>query len=255
MRWILRLADCTFFRLESCPYAPPEAVAEAVAELLERRYAPVTRYAENLYRREPPTYSHMYGQDYCLGYAATRVMAPPVGSGLGSSTARLTLGVSNQVSLATYVAVTDPTAAPPHDLPASHRHVFEYRSNERRNELTWHEVTLLEAIREGALWNVGKIKYPVEHLLSRLTSPDRLLAVGSDALVRRDQLRWAADTEEPPHPRNAEIMAQRLAQVLRVLPKVLDEPQLEKIRERHLRRSVPGRWSQAWDRLRWRFSF
>lgn len=270
VRWILRLPDCTFFRLDSCPHAPPDAVATAVSELMERPYPAITRYVAGVYRREPSAYSPMYGRWHDLCHAAARIVAPPVGSGLGSYSALLTLGLANQVPTSTLVAVTDPDASPPADLPPGSRHKYQYRSNERRNELTWHEVTLLEAIREGALWETfWPLKWPVALKRHResITSLDRHLAVGDNPLIRRDRLQWAAEAEETAlhhyddddaigerlNKERADLFAERLHWVLSVLPAVLDEPKLQAIQKRRIRRNTPGRCSETVERLRWRF--
>lgn len=219
-QWVLNLGAFTWFRGTDVP-GPRQAVRTMLSRLLHAKQPPITRRGHGLYRREPPWEHRLYGWVAAEDTSSYRAFAPREGSGLAEGTALLTLGLSNQMPLRVQLATTHRNLKEPeeHHLKCWIKH----RNNTRRNELTWHEVTLLEAARYGVLWTR---KYPLERLLANVTSGFRQRMVGADPLIRRDKLLWAAEAERPSIRGWEPAMREKLALLADLLPPVLSDHNL-----------------------------
>ena len=186
--WIVALPSFTLFRSDAVP-GPRNAVASLLSRLLARPHPIVGRIAKGLYWRQPPPVHPLYGQPPTSAARIGQAYLPS-GSGLSGYSALEATCLSTQVPVRTAFAVLSLDLTLP-QLPGRGA-TLVLRRNTRRAELTWHEVTLLEACLAFSLSDCRSWDHAISNIARYL--PRR---GGSTPIIRRDALRWAAQTEAP----------------------------------------------------------
>ncbi len=187
-QWIEQLPAFTYFRESAVPVAD-EIRAEVITELLSEKLPIFGELPCGLYIREPPPAHWAYGKAMTNELRLLNAHSP-AGSGLAEISALNALGLTNQVPATYRVAIpsSDPTPSGVTGIPVT----YITRDNPRRKALSWHEVTVLEAVR--LFWACDRAKW--KHVVRALRDADQLVPVGASPLIRRRQLVWAAQTEE-----------------------------------------------------------
>lgn len=184
--WITALPPWTIFRVDAVPGAPA-AARSLLSRLVAAERPVVGRIARGLYYREPPPAHHAYRRP-SLSEARMAQAYLPTGSGLAGYSALEAVGWTTQIPVRMSFALTRRGLRPPGFLARPPEIVA--RSNLRRNRLTWHEVTLLEAARAFPLCD----RADWDEALFWLREV-ACLRGGTSALIRKDALLWAAETE------------------------------------------------------------
>ncbi|WP_419842300.1 hypothetical protein [Candidatus Poriferisodalis sp.] len=173
----------------------PIGVARCViATLLAAQQPIISEPVAGLCCREPPPADDQYGCVPFDEHRAARLLLP-AGSGLSGLSALSAVGWIHQGVVRASFAVPQRDCRLP-DFPRR-QPILEHRNDgARRRHLTWHEATLLEALQQYRLHDP---RYDLRSLLCNLAE---LLPVrgGGLLLVRRDELRAAADACELPDP-------------------------------------------------------
>ncbi|WP_419943915.1 hypothetical protein [Candidatus Poriferisodalis sp.] len=121
-------------------------------------------------------------------YIGLRYAGP--GSGFASMHALNRVGWTTQMTAKTRLAVMAGTPEPLHPTV-----VHEPRHNPARRDLTWAEITFLEALR-----TLDMAEKPVERIICELKNAMTLRALGPNAAIRQDRVASAWDVEMQPHP-------------------------------------------------------
>ena len=215
LAWVENLESFQVFQLEDIPVASDTAMS--VLDEMQSADDPIIEHlADGLYwkkatlRNNPYRVRSFYRSPYIL-----QSMSPP-GSGLGEGYALSMLGYTTQMPNRSKVAVIDNTWRSPELSPPRSPQII-VRHNPRRLDLTWHEVSFLEA---AMVWFSNDTRYTRRARLSELRE-GTLAAVGQNPLVRRDALLWAMETEHRPKLGCHAESWDAAAREFRRLPKVL----------------------------------
>ena len=184
--WIAALPPFTLFRTDAVP-SRTTVVRSLLTRMLAEDRPIVGRAIRGLYWRQPPPVHPSYGRPPASAVRMAQAYLPP-GSGLSGPSALEATRWSTQVPVCNTFAVLRRGLTPP-DLPGRGTRCV-VRSNYRRAELTWHEVTLLEACLAFGLSDCRDWSHAMDNLLECLP-----VRGGSSPLVRRDAVLWAAETE------------------------------------------------------------
>ena len=191
-KWVTMLEDRVYFTVDMLAGGANIQRGEALEELTmlaTREYPLVSEHVDGLYCREPAPYGEDYLRVAFCAHRAARTLLP-AGSGLSDYSA---------LSAASWIhqGVVVPSFAVPKSAPASlpefpHRQPkLVVRSNPHRLELTWHEITLLEAIMFFPLHDP---RLPFKAIVSELIH-ELPIRAGGPLLVRRSAVRDAAEHE------------------------------------------------------------
>ena len=197
--WVAALPEWSIFKTADVP-GPRQIVAKALSQMATRDPR-LERVAQGTYLRvENP-----WGKGvlvYDRGRVAMSIAG--AGSGYGALTAVNKIGWNWQPTVRLQISVVG-------RAPRSAVRFCDFlsRSNEARRELTWAEVTLLEALRfspyAGWEWDT------CVEIVSDGSAVKRL---GPDALMRRDALREAGESE----PRASGMFRRRLRSLTDAMP-------------------------------------
>ena len=135
-RWVLDLAQGTLFGLGDLP-APPRAAARIMHDVVNEYYE-IERIFKGVYWRGSPI-GNPCQVDVPYGRIAMVYAGP--GSGYAASTAVNRLGWTTQRTAKVHICAAGRAPNPAHPFIR-----FEARSNPRRSDLTWAEITLLEGV-------------------------------------------------------------------------------------------------------------
>ena len=185
--WIQALPFETYFWARDVPGNRSTVRATLSALNAERRETGIERVAPGLYWRGfpkgvpwDPTRARIgWGETSALVYAGR-------GAGWAEWCAVNELGWAHQGSRYAKIAVVRRRLKP--TLPCVR---FVRRSNERRLELNWTEVSILEALALEMF-----MEYPLDLRLERLASGRSIAKVGCAGPVRLDRVAWAAETDD-----------------------------------------------------------
>ena len=189
LEWIEKVQQFAFFRAADvpCPLAEAEAI---LVELLNEDIPSVGKTpVDGLWYREPPLVHHLFQKpEWNARYMAQALMPP--GSGLAGMSALWSAGWTQQFPIRhRFTTIADGYELP--EIPPYGIAGLKVNSNPRRADLSWHEVSLLEAVLEYPLSDCHNKKQAKRNLLSFFAR-----RAGRDALIRRDLLLWASETED-----------------------------------------------------------
>ena len=192
--WIAGLRPFAFFQRSAVPGAAAPA-RRAIRGLLAADKPTIGELVDDgnweIYWRQPAP-AHPRYRDTTVAFEARelfRQIMPP-GSGVGSLEAINLLRWSTQMPIRNHVAAIDPAFKPPslgYETPVVH-----LRANQRRAALTWHEVSILEAM---SVWYMKTRPAKWRTVTRGMRRWGTLERLGSDPVVDRDKLLWAAETE------------------------------------------------------------
>ncbi len=187
VNYLRYMQQFAYFRLEDLPCSLK--VAKEVADhFLGLEYPTIGRTeVEGLYFRQPPSTHFHYGSHIHDVASMAKAVMPP-GSGLSGYAALWSAGWTTQIPVSYKFVTCDPGFVMPNFPPPGIAGV-EVNTNQRRLELSWHEVTLLEAMLRYPLSDCNW-KYAKWALLN--VFPER---AGHDMEVCRKKVVWAAETE------------------------------------------------------------
>ncbi len=188
-KWIEWLPNMAYFTLAELPCEREEAeavIAEMlIADLPAIRKTPIPE----LYYRDLPPICNDYGKPSWDFIAMAQKIMPP-GSGLAGGTALWVAGWSTQMPFRYRFT----TSNDEYELPTFPRpgiSAVEVASNPRRLDLSWHEVSLLEAILNFPISGCRNLKIAKTMLLRHFAE-----RAGRNALIRTKKIVWAAETED-----------------------------------------------------------
>lgn len=217
--WVLALPVDTAFRLEDMPTGlrgdAPRVLYDMTREYLEIRRVFNGFYWRGQNPREAGTFP-----DY--GHIAIAYGGP--GSGFAGASAVNRLGWSTQVPAKVRIAVVGRAPEARHGSI-----VFVSRANAVRRELTWAEVTLLEAVRSVELAEPAFIDWEEDfdyrdlawsHAIDAVVGGRSLNRLGQGAILRPSAIRRAAAGERRPGPRFLE----RINQITAQMPDPVEHP-------------------------------
>ena len=217
--WVLALPVDTAFRLEYMP-AGLRGDAPRVLYDMIREYVEIRRVFNGFYWRGRNPREGGTFPDY--GHIAIAYGGP--GSGFAGASAVNRLGWSTQVPAKVRVAVVGRAPEARHGSI-----VFVSRANAARRELTWAEVTLLEAVRSAELAEPAFIDWEEDfdygdlawsHAVDAVAVGRSLNRLGSGAVLRPSVIRRAAAGERRPGRRFLE----RIDQITARMPDLARHP-------------------------------
>ena len=194
--WVVALPHWSLFRLSDIPAS--RAVAAKTLSQLARSDPSIERVAKGFYvRGDPERAIAGYSQLYNKPQAAIVYGGP--GSGYATVTAVNMVGWSWQVSARAQICVVG--RAPRAQLPFCE---FHSRSNTARRDLTWAEVSLLEALRcfdsaAGYRW-----RQAVQTVSEGVTA----IKLGAGSLIRADELLRVGSAEHGADSRFRELLGE-----------------------------------------------
>ncbi len=210
-RWIRLVPPRRYFTPAGVP-GDIDSAQEAIANLLEAEPPLIVKMMEGVYARQPDGHENSYRRVEFDSHRAARVLLP-AGSGLAGSSALEAVGWIHQGVIRPSFAVLDESCELP---PFPHRQPkLVLCPNQRRRELSWHEVTILEAFQHHGR---REPRIPSAKSLADRLTEILLSRGGGPLLVRRHKLAWALETE-PGVRHDTRRMRRERRQVLRRLPK------------------------------------
>ena len=241
--WVLALPGDTAFRLEDMPVGL-RGDAPRVLYDMTREYVEIRRVFNGFYWRGRNPREGGTFPDY--GHIAIAYGGP--GSGFAGASAVNRLGWSTQVPAKARVAIVGRAPETRHSSI-----VFVSRANAVRRELTWAEVTLLEAVRSAELAEPAVTDWEEDfdyrhlawsHAIDAVVDGRSLDRLGQGAILRPSAIRRAAAGERRPGPRFLE----RINQITAQLPDLLHHPdRTERVRLVAQRESVLNEAGPASD--------
>ncbi len=172
--WVAALPDWSIFRTGDVP-GPQQVVAKTLSQMVARDIR-LERVAQGVYIKvNNPWRKGILVYD--RGRAAMAIAGP--GSGYGGLTAVNKLGWNWQPTVRLRICVVG--RAPRTNVRGC---MFSSRANEARRELTWAEVTVLEALRYSAFAG-----WDWDECVNLITDGSAMRRLGPDAYVRGDALR------------------------------------------------------------------
>lgn len=217
--WVLALPADTAFRLADMPVGL-RGDAPRVLYDMTREYLEVRRIFNGFYwRGQDPRDGGLF-TDY--GHIAIAYGGP--GSGFAGASAVNRLGWSTQVPARTRIAVVGRAPEARHSSLG-----FVSRANALRRELTWAEVTLLEAVRSVELIEPAFIDWEQDfdyrdlawsHAIAAIVGGRSLDRLGRGAMLRPGAIRRAAACDRRPGRR----FLDRIDQITADMPTVMRHP-------------------------------
>ena len=176
--WVMALPHWSLFRLSDIPAS--RAVAAKTLSQLARSDPSIERVAKGFYLRGDPerAKSWTYPQLYSRVRRRRSIYGGP-GSGYATVTAVNMVGWSWQASARAQVCVVG--RAPRAQLPLCE---FHSRSNTARRDLTWAEVSLLEALR----YFDRAAGYPWRQAVETVSEGVTAIKLGAGSLIRADEV-------------------------------------------------------------------
>ena len=197
--WVMALPHWSLFRLSDIPAG--RAVAAKTLSQLARSEPSIERVAKGFYLRgDPETVVPGYPQLYCRAAAAMIYGGP--GSGYATVTAVNMVGWSWQGSARVQICVVG--RAPRAQLPFCE---FHARSNTARRDLTWAEVSLLEALR----YFDRAAGYPWRQAVETVSEGVTAIKLGAGSLIRADEVLRVGSAERGTDGRFRELLADLVA--------------------------------------------
>ena len=141
--WIADLQPFLGFKADAIPVRTQAAEA-AISELLAVEQPLIDRICDGVYWRLPSPVHSLYGSRRAINDLAVLSAILPSGCGLSGYSALHQLGWTTQVPVRHTICVSEPGIEIPSIDGCDTAAV--YRSNPRRQELNWHETTVLEAM-------------------------------------------------------------------------------------------------------------
>ncbi len=181
--WIVGLEPGTWFWSQDVPGR--RGIAHPVLSRLSNDDASgVQRVAKGLYWRGWPE-----GHDLASmppDYTIAALLLAGSGAGLADWDALNRLRWSTQVPCKAMISTLGPPPKPPHPTV-----IYKQRNNQRRAELNWSEVTVLEAL--GMLWMTEALWH---ECLESIHNGRFTTYLRWGLPIRANMLEWAAETEE-----------------------------------------------------------
>ncbi len=188
--WVQQLEADTLFRADDVP-GKPEPRTELLHKLSRGSEPLLERVSSGIYwkRLRPNAYCTIGASTRCLSQALGWIAGP--GGGLAGSTALRAFGWTTQIP-----AVYRITALRTEPVDSSITHLrWEYSSAKHRLNLTWEEVSLIEAVKQ---W-LGSDDFSWEYILMCLSLDIRVGRMPTHMTLRPDAIEAVIDREEPRH--------------------------------------------------------
>ncbi len=181
--WITDLEPGTWFWSKNVP-GRREIVHPVLSRLHRNESSGVVRVGHEMYWRGWPEGHELafMAPDYTIG---ALLLAGP-GAGLADWDALNTLRWSTQVPCKALISTLGTPPKPPHPTV-----VYIPRKNQRRSDLNWTEVTILEAV--SVCWTTEE---PWHECLERFRNGISMGRLRWQAPIRADKLEWAAETDD-----------------------------------------------------------
>ena len=197
--WVMALPHWSLFRLSDIPAS--RAVAAKTLSQLARSDPSIERVAKGFYLRGDPERAKP-GRPQLYSRSKAAIVYGGPGSGYATVTAVNMVGWSWQVSARAQVCVVG--RAPRALLPLCE---FHSRSNTARRDLTWAEVSLLEALR----YFDRAAGYPWRQAVETVSEGVTAIKLGAGSLIRADEVLRVGSAERGADGRFRELLADLVA--------------------------------------------
>jgi len=181
--WITGLEPGTWFWSKNVP-GSRQIVHPVLSRLHDDKSSGVQRIAKGLYWRGWPEGHECFPLP--PNYGIGGLLLAGAGAGFADWTALNKLRWTTQRPCKVLISVLGTPPKSPHPTV-----VYKSRKNQRRSELNWTEVTILEAV--GACWMTEE---PWHECLERFRNGISMRRLPWQARIRSEKLRWAAETED-----------------------------------------------------------